>query len=351
MATPSNNSHQPRRLLRHLLVTVAGYIALSAILYLLFERYGSAFLASQVSVSGESPVERFWNLQLASAVMFVQVGIILLITRGYRNRPHNLIHPDKATAKRELLLLVGYLVVAQLLGLVIGKLAGWHALSFHLAGSMYGTHAAVPWSEIFAWMAYNFLAYVILPVGYFWRRKGYSLRDLNIISNRNIRRDIAVILIVLSLEIVIQLSGVSSELLHLPWQTGLTAGLITFGVNLIGTALPTAIFIYALMFSRFVAVFRSPVVVMILGGLTYAGVHMFDYWMSFASPGAFAASLGALFLQYFMPGVIKSVLTYRTGNPWVHLWAYHAIAPHVVLDTPHFTDIEHGAGSMNHTSH
>jgi len=23
----------------------------------------------------------------------------------------------------------------------------------------------------------------------------------------------------------------------------------------------------------------------------------------------------------------------RTGNAWVHLWAYHAIAPHVVSDT------------------
>jgi hypothetical protein len=40
-----------------------------------------------------------------------------------------------------------------------------------------------------------------------------------------------------------------------------------------------------------------------------------------------------LFLQYFGPGLIKSVLTLRTGNAWVHLWAYHAVAPHVTLDT------------------
>jgi hypothetical protein len=24
----------------------------------------------------------------------------------------------------------------------------------------------------------------------------------------------------------------------------------------------------------------------------------------------------------------------RTGNAWVHLWAYHAIAPHTLIDTP-----------------
>ena len=34
------------------------------------------------------------------------------------------------------------------------------------------------------------------------------------------------------------------------------------------------------------------------------------------------------------PGMVKAVMTLRTGNAWVHLWAYHAIAPHVIIDTP-----------------
>jgi len=29
---------------------------------------------------------------------------------------------------------------------------------------------------------------------------------------------------------------------------------------------------------------------------------------------------------------MKSFLTIRTGNAWVHLWAYHAISPHVTTD-------------------
>ncbi|MFD3163113.1 hypothetical protein [Herpetosiphon sp. NSE202] len=33
--------------------------------------------------------------------------------------------------------------------------------------------------------------------------------------------------------------------------------------------------------------------------------------------------------------MIKTVLTLRTGNAWVHAWGYHAIAPHVIIDTPH----------------
>jgi hypothetical protein len=32
--------------------------------------------------------------------------------------------------------------------------------------------------------------------------------------------------------------------------------------------------------------------------------------------------------------MIKSVLTLRTGNAWVHALSYHIIAPHVIVDTP-----------------
>jgi hypothetical protein len=46
-----------------------------------------------------------------------------------------------------------------------------------------------------------------------------------------------------------------------------------------------------------------------------------------------------LMFQYFGPGMIKSVLTLRTGNTWVHLWAYHAIAPHVTVDTPNTVNV------------
>ena len=52
-------------------------------------------------------------------------------------------------------------------------------------------------------------------------------------------------------------------------------------------------------------------------------------------------TLSVIFLmfQYFGPGMIKSVLTLRTGNAWVHLWAYHAIAPHVTVDTPNIVNV------------
>ena len=41
-----------------------------------------------------------------------------------------------------------------------------------------------------------------------------------------------------------------------------------------------------------------------------------------------------VFLFFFPPGLMKSFLTMRTGNAWVHVWAFHAISPHVTVDTP-----------------
>jgi hypothetical protein len=38
-------------------------------------------------------------------------------------------------------------------------------------------------------------------------------------------------------------------------------------------------------------------------------------------------------LFFFPPGVMKSFLTMRTGNAWVHMWGFHAISPHVTVDT------------------
>jgi hypothetical protein len=46
-----------------------------------------------------------------------------------------------------------------------------------------------------------------------------------------------------------------------------------------------------------------------------------------------------LLFQYFGPGMVKSVLTLRTGNAWVHAIAYHTIAPHLTLDAPNIVRI------------
>ena len=99
------------------------------------------------------------------------------------------------------------------------------------------------------------------------------------------------------------------------------------------------IFVSALLVPRYLKLTGSTATAVILGGLTYAAMHLWDGWTAFTSPRDAALSLIVLFLTYFGPGMMKSFLTLRTGNAWVHLWAYHAIAPHTLQDTPHMVNV------------
>jgi hypothetical protein len=96
--------------------------------------------------------------------------------------------------------------------------------------------------------------------------------------------------------------------------------------------------VHHLVFSRAVVtaglfLSGSLVITVLLGGLTYAGMHLVEGWSVFTTPRDVSLSLLFVLLQYFGPGMIKTFITLRTGNAWVHALGYHAIAPHVVVDT------------------
>jgi len=63
-------------------------------------------------------------------------------------------------------------------------------------------------------------------------------------------------------------------------------------------------------------------------------MHLVEGWTMFTTPRDSALSLIFVFMTYFGPGMFKSFVTLRTGNAWVHAIAYHAIASHVIVDTP-----------------
>lgn len=251
------------------------------------------------------------------------VGVALWLTRGRPAVDFESRTPELAIAKRELAGLLTYGAAAFIVG-------GFFGIGSHLHGAVFGpTHELAP-AEVLIWAAYNFVFFAAVPYIVF-RRRGYGHQAMGL-KSENVKHDALVILVILLIESI-------AELVTFPGIFSLSARQLLVGVpltlvlHLLGTGIPVMIFIYSLLFPRYLKVTGSSATAVILGALTYAGLHLFEYWTVYDSLSHAILSIAFVFLQFAFPGLIKSVLTLRTGNAWVHLWAYHAIAPHVTVDT------------------
>ena len=286
--------------------------------------------------AGRSLNDHLLEVNLALLEVLVLMGVVHLLTR--RRKPPDIAAraPERARALRETLLLLGYGILGLTGGYLLAKAFGWHPFGLHLAGTIFGTHAHLETGEVLVWSGYNLLVYAILPLAWFRRR--YTARDLGLCSEDR-RNDLLVIAVILLLETVLQLLALEPETFALPPRQLLLGATLTFLLYLGGAVLPAMIFIYAILVPRYLKLTGSTTSTVILGGLTYAGLHIWDAWTVFTSPHATALSLTFLLFTYLGPGMIKTFLTLRTGNAWVHVWAYHAFAPHTLVDTPHLVDV------------
>jgi len=128
--------------------------------------------------------------------------------------------------------------------------------------------------------------------------------------------------------------GAFPGILQMSTRQLLIAAPLALAVFMIGTVLPTMVLIYAILVPRYLKLTGSFATTVVLGGVTYAAMHLVEGWSAFGTPRDAALSLIFVGLQYFGPGTIKTFITLRTGNAWVHAIGYHAIAPHVVVDAP-----------------
>lgn len=260
-------------------------------------------------------------MQIVFALFLVAVA--LWLTRGRPAVDFASRTPELAVAKREMAGLLAYGAAA----FVVGSLLG---IGSHLHGSVFGpTHETTP-REVLIWAAYNFVFFAAVPYLHF-RRRGYDHQAMGL-KSANVRHDVLVIVLILLIESIAELATFPG-LFSLSARQLLIGAPLTLFLHLLGTGIPVMIFIYSLLFPRYLKVTGSPTTAAILGALTYAGLHLFEYWTVYDSLSHTVLSVAFVFLQFAFPGLIKSVLTLRTGNAWVHLWAYHAIAPHVTVDT------------------
>jgi hypothetical protein len=238
--------------------------------------------------------------------------------------------PARPIAARETALVLSYAALAQAGGWILGPALGYRPFSFHIAGTLVGSASPLPPGEIWTWAIYNFAVFALAP--YLWFRRRYTATQLNLRSTDR-RNDVMVILAVGIIETVVEL-GTFPAIFKLSARQLLIGAPLSFLLFLIGTVLPTMVLIYAILVPRYLRLVGSSVTTVLLGGLTYAAMHLVEGWSVFITPRDTALSLIFVMLTYLGPGMIKTFITLRTGNAWVHALGYHALAPHVVVDTP-----------------
>lgn len=288
------------------------------------------------NASSASRTGQLLDANLALVQILLLMGLAYALTRR-RPAPDLLARaPGRGVAFRETFLLLGYGACGLLGGSMLARSFGWQPFGLHLAGTLHAAHHPVAPIEAVTWATYNLIVYAIVPLLYFRRR--YSAQALNLRSS-DPRNDLLVIVVVLLVELGFQLLTLQPGVFELTVRQ-LTLGLVTtFLIYMAGAVLPAMVFIYAILVPRFLRLTNSVAATVILGGLTYAGLHLWDSWVLFDTPTNALLSLIFLAFTYFGPGMIKTYLTVRTGNAWVHVWAYHAFAPHTLVDTPHMVDV------------
>jgi hypothetical protein len=304
---------------------VAGYVAVLQIAHgtLPFDRPAVAQLPFAVQLAAPT---------IGMLQIFVLMVLTYIVTRKRIIPDIAARAPERLTALRETIFVLAYAALGQVGGWILGPALGYRPFSFHIAGSVFGcTTTPLEPAEVWIWTAYNFLVFAAAPYLYF--RKRYTKGALNLCSN-NRRNDGLLILVVLAIESAFELCVFDKTIFSLRPHQVLLGAPLTFAFYFLGTVLPTMILIYAILLPRFLKLTGSAITTVLLGGLVYAAMHIVEGWSAFDSPRDTVLSLLFVLLTYFGPGMMKGVLTLRTGNAWVHALSYHVIAPHVLVDTP-----------------
>ena len=261
-------------------------------------------------------------------LVVLMFGLVMLLTRKRPVPDLAERAPESSIARRETLAMWAYVAVVMVAGRLIGQHLFGEGIAMHLNGSLVGATRVQSPTEVYTWAAYNGILLALIPYLVF-RMRGYSNQQLSL-KSANLKSDLLVIIVVLAFSVGIDIMG--PNIFQLTRHQQLVGGLMSFWFHLFGTDLPIMIVIYFILMPRYFKLF-SPMTAYLLGAVSYPTIHIFESGTRYDSITAAAMSLTFVYLLFIPAGLMKSFLTWRTGNVWVHVWAYHAISPHVTVDT------------------
>ena len=194
-----------------------------------------------------------FSLQIAAPSItlieiFVLMWLVFLLTRGRVTPDMAARAPERRVALRETVLVVAYAVIGQVGGWIVGRVLGYRAFSFHIAGTVFGCAVPPQPTEVCVWASYNFVVFAVVPYLYFRRR--YTNTRLNLHSTDR-RNDALVIFVVLAVESAFELAVFNNNIFGLTSHQILLGAPLTFLIFFIGTVLPTMILIYSILLPRY----------------------------------------------------------------------------------------------------
>jgi hypothetical protein len=281
-----------------------------------------------VKDSSMRPIQHVIGSSIELFMLLLMMGLVQLIAQRRPIPDLAARSPAHSIAARETVWLWIYGAIVLGFGQWLGLHLFGEGLGLHLNGCLTGATRIQSPHEVFLWATYNGTLFALLPY-LFFRSRGYSSEQLNLRST-NWKNDTIIILVVLLIGCGFELMG--PNILQLTPHQRFVGGTLSFFVHLIGTNLPVMIFIYAILVPRYYRLF-SPSIAFLIAAASYPALHVFESWTNYDTPLHGLISVLFVFLTFFPAGLMKSYLTLRTGNAWVHMWAFHAITPHVMVDT------------------
>jgi hypothetical protein len=290
--------------------------------------HGKDPLNFTAKVLEQPPAVQVISSSIALVFFVLEIGLVCLLTRRRAWPDLAQRAPERAIALRETVALWIYGAIVMLAGRYLGLHLFGEGIAMHLNGSLVGATRVQSPHEVYLWAGYNGILFAAVPYVVF-RVRGYSREQLNL-KSANWKNDLLVILVVMAIGCLMDLTG--GNFLRLTSHQQLEGGLISLAIHLALTDLPVMVFIYGILMPRY-AKLASPATAFLLGAASYPAIHIFETWTRYDSVSHSIISVIFVFIFFFPPGMVKSFLTMRTGNAWVHMWGFHAISPHVTVDT------------------
>ncbi|MGH2375761.1 MAG: hypothetical protein ACRDIC_20110, partial [bacterium] len=160
-------------------------------------------------------------------------------------------------------------------GVVVLFAGGLNGIGMHLHGAIFGPVRGIAPTDVYMWALYNFIFFAAIPY-FVFQSRGYDHRAM-FLRSEDARNDTILIFVVLILESAGEIFTFPGVFSLTPHQL-LVGAPLTFIVHLLGTGFPVMVFLYSLLFPRYVKVTDSAASAIVYGALTYAGLHFFEYW-------------------------------------------------------------------------